>query len=221
VTSVGVFGGRGLVSRLVSSWMVPISVTCAYAFMMLTADTDSSVDRAMRIAWMSLGLAFVLVVWWVIKLLVADAAISRAVEVGDADRLRELLAGKLGRSRDGAVYRALAHDLSGEWRAVIDALDARGDAPPKLRVLAATLRATALVELGDVAAARAALATVRARIYSDELLVRLAAARAALAAGDDGARAELARIADDVRSGARVRATARALQKRPIAATPT
>ena len=75
---VGLFGHRGLFARFVSSWLVPLMMTIAYVFMMLTADTDSSVDRATRVAWMSLGLAFVLVVWWIFKLLVQYAAFARA-----------------------------------------------------------------------------------------------------------------------------------------------
>jgi len=220
-TRVGFFGHRGVLAIIVSSWLVPVMMTIAYVFMMLTADTDSSVDRATRVAWMSLGLAFVLVVWWIFKLLVQYAAFARAAEIGDVERLRELCEHRRGKPY--LVYLALAHELSGEWAAALATLDEAGTVPPKLRALAASVRVAALVETGDLAAARRALdGFPPRRAYADDLLARLASLRVRSAEGDDAAAGELARLADDVRAGARVRAAARALlQKRPTAATPT
>jgi len=219
---VGFFGQRGLIPRLVSSWLVPVMMTLAYIFMAVTAETDSSVNRGTRLAWMSLGLAFVLVIWWIIKLLVQHAAFARAVEVGDAERLVELCHGRRGPRIQ--VYLALACSLRDDHAAALAALDRAGELPANLRALAASVRATALVGTGDLDGARRALDAAHPRDYRDELLVRLAAARVRAADGDEaGAREQLARLADDVRAGARVRAAARALlaQKRPDAAKPS
>jgi hypothetical protein len=236
---VGLFGHRGLVWRALGSWVMPVVMAVSYTFVVVTSDTDSSVQLATRAAWLSVGLAFVLVVWWLFKVLVGRAALARAAMVGDGDRLREMVDYELARRRGAArapylVYRAFAHELGGEWPAALAALDEAGRAlPPRVRLLAGCVRVAALVETGDVAAARAVLdtdvAAVRPHDHAGALDVALATARVQLAENDrDGAAAALARIADDVRAAARVRAVARELlsrarlsQKLPLAAKPT
>lgn len=243
---VGIFGHRGFLSRALASWIMPAIMIIAYAFMAVTAETDSTVSRMTRIAWMSIGLAFVLVVWWLFKLLVERGAMDRAVLVGDADRIRELADAQLARRRGAArlpihVYRALALALGGDHAAALGELD-RVDAtrlPARLRALAGTTRVGALAELGRVAEARTVfdrelaprLPELRAaRAYDAELELQLAEARLRFAEHDlAGARALLAKIGDDVRAGAATRAAARATlariaaadQNRPLAASPT
>src|SRR5579863_8451478 len=91
-------GKRGVAWSQLARWLVPEMMTLAYIFMALTAETDATGQ-----AWMALGLAFVMVLWWIFRLLTSSAALARAVGVGDADRILDITARELhGRRRNRA-----------------------------------------------------------------------------------------------------------------------
>jgi hypothetical protein len=205
VAARGFAGKRGIVWVLLASWLIPLMMSGAYVVLMATSETDVAGK-----IWEGFGLAFVLLLWFLFRALTARAALSRAVAVGDAERVLELVADRRGAW--ASVYRAIAHEMRADWTAALREL---GSVEPSgsLRVLAMTARVTALVELGRAADARRAFddpALPAARHYSLDLLVRLAEARLRLAEGDrEGARALFAKVADDVRTGDRQRTIAK------------
>ncbi|MBA3542531.1 MAG: hypothetical protein H0T79_23145 [Deltaproteobacteria bacterium] len=214
-------------------WAAPIIMTLAYVTLAITSDVDNTGK-----AWMTMGLAFVLVVWWIVRLLTGRAALARAIGVGDAERILALASKELA-SRRNEVARApfrlacaTAHDIRGEWREVIAELD-RVDpgalaAQAPLRQTATTMRVGALVELGDLAAARAALgpstigslplslSTIGSlstkssgMASSDQLHGVLAEGRVLTAEGaHDQAEQVLVRVTDNIRATPMQRATA-------------
>ncbi|MCX5747482.1 MAG: hypothetical protein NT062_33880, partial [Proteobacteria bacterium] len=54
-------------------WAAPIIMGVAYLMLMITSDTDATGK-----AWMTIGFGIVLVVWVLIRLLTARAALARA-----------------------------------------------------------------------------------------------------------------------------------------------
>lgn len=208
------FGGkRGLIWVIAGSYVVPLMMSIAYVFLMLTSETDLAGK-----AWESGGLAAVLFLYWLILRLARNAAMSRAVAVGDAERVLELADAAVRRGGGGHprfhVYRALAHEIRGEWGQALAELD-RVKLDGGWRLLAATVRVGALAETGRAGDARKVFdaelaASARSRDVSTQIRVRLAEARLRRAEGDlAGAEALFARIVDDVRAGAGVRAAAR------------
>jgi hypothetical protein len=202
----GFAGKRGTVWVLLASWLIPLLMSGAYVVLMITSETD----LAGKI-WEGVGLGFVLFLWFLFRALIARAALSRAVAAGDAERVLELAADLHGAR--GRLYRALAYEIREDWPAVLRELASLQPSGSQ-RVVATTMRVTALVELGRIADARRAFddpALRTVRHYSIDLLVRLAAARLRFAEGDrEAARALFAKIADDVRTGDRQRAIAKA-----------
>jgi hypothetical protein len=196
----GFAGKRGRVWVLVGKWVVPLVMSAAYVVLMLTSETD-----IFGAAWESLGLVFVLTLWWIFRDLVARAAMSRAVATADTDRVLELAADLRGPRQH--VHRAIAYQLRGEWAAALAELDAMPSGP-----LAATVRIAALVETGRAADARQVYDSVLAKrpLSRDlDLLARLAEARVRWGEGDlGGADPLLARLIDDVRAGDGIRALA-------------
>lgn len=159
------FGGKqGFGWRLLARWAVPLMMTVAYVVLMLTSDTDASGK-----AWMAIGLGFVFVVWFVFRLVTERAALSRAVAVGDSDRLIELteklLAGKRGDAARAEllVFRAMALELRGDWPGALAALEqAKLEALPsrtrsEMQLVAAGLRVAAYVETKQLALAQRTL----------------------------------------------------------------
>lgn len=213
-----------LTRRLVS-WGVPLAMTGVYTVLAIVSGASHTTK-----AWMAVGLGFVFVVWWMFRLLTEHAALSRAVAVGDAARVLELTERQLRRRTSPAarapflVYRALAHELRGEWAAARAALDEaelealRPSARPPWQLLAASVRIAALVETGQLAAARRVLdhelapaaSTLDRRLHASAyLFARLATGRVQLAEGDAAqARTSLSAVVDDIRAGAAQRATA-------------
>lgn len=193
--------GRGWV--LVSKWVVPLVMSAAYVVLMLTSDADLGGK-----AWESLGLVFVLTLWFIFRDLTARAAMSRAIATADAERVLEL-AGDM-RSNRQRVHRAIAHQLRGDWAAALAELD--GLPSGGVHPLAATVRIAALVETGRAAEARQVYEAVLARHHHSRdlaLLARLAEARVRWAEGDlDGAEPMFAALVDDVRAGEGIRALA-------------
>jgi hypothetical protein len=224
-TRRGFLGRRGWVWTLIASWFVPLIMTGAYVALALLADTD-----AIGLGWFGIGLLFVLCVWYMFRMLTQTAALSRALAVGESDAILEItthaLAQKLAVGRAQLVlYQAAAYELRGQWPDVLAKVDEAKLGPSskkRLRVLAASLKITALVESGDPARARSVLDAELAPIAStlnprlDAQLVissKLARGRVLVAEGkrDDG-RAVLQQVIDDVRTGASMRERAKQLQ---------
>jgi hypothetical protein len=215
---VGFGGKRGLVWVLLASWLIPLMMTGAYVVLIMTSDVDAT-----GAAWEAIGLGFVLVLWFLFRVLTEDAAMARAVDIGDADLVIELADFQLKRRRSASrrapfhVYRALAYDVRGDWKAALAELD-RAEPRGNWRALAATVRVSALAETGRTEEARklfdAELAgRVVTRVMQVDILTRLAEARLRRAEGDrEGATKVLDRLVDDVRAGSGIRDRARALR---------
>ena len=220
--TTGFAGHRGLGWSLLARWLIPFVMTTAYVILAVTSETDRTGQ-----AWMAVGLAFVFVLWWLFVILTEHAAMARAVAVGDAERLAELADLQLARRRRVPararylVYRALAHDMRGDWVAALATLDdARLDAvAERWRALAACVRVHALVETRDVTQARAILdrdllpvvATLDRRLHVDVILFATVVHAAVVRAEGNPADAAplLARVIDDVRADAWTRALAK------------
>jgi tetratricopeptide (TPR) repeat protein len=210
----GFLGRRGWVWQFIASWFVPVIMAMAYVVLALTSETDAT-----GWAWMSIGLAFVLVLWWMFRILTKSAAMTRAMAVGDADRIAEIDARPLA--------RAVAHELRGEWAPALTALESAVLKKPRDRVLAGTLRVAALVETGEVAKAREALealapdlARLNPRLDAQSHLEANLAKGRVLAAERANAEAlvVLQKVIDDIRTGQRTRAVAHHYAARAAAA---
>jgi hypothetical protein len=193
-----------------------------YTVLAIVSETDTSGK-----AWMAVGFGFVLVVWLVFRILVENAGLSRALAVGDADRLLALANKQLARRRgDPArapylIYRGLAQELRGEWDAALAAVREAKPANAAHVLLAASVRVTALIGRGEAAEARRVLdaelepasTKVDRRLQPmPHARATFARARVLLAEGKrDEGRAELQRVIDDIRTGDALRAGARAL----------
>lgn len=221
----GFLGRRGWIWHAIASWFIPVIMTCAYIAFAMLADTDAT-----NWAWMSLGLLFVLCLWWVFRELSQTAALVRASDIGDADAVMEIataaLASKLVVGRQKLVlYQAAAHELRGDWpRALASIREANvgAGAGKYLRMRAASLTITALVESGDVAGARAVIdrdlaplqRTLNPRLDAPlAIAAKLAEGRVLIAERESAAAARaLDQVIGDVRTGAAARAEAKALR---------
>jgi len=209
-----------------ASWLVPpVGMALAYSVLAWSSNTDTSGK-----AWMALGFGFVMVVWLVLRILVEQTALARAVAAADADRILAIADKQLARRRGDTarapflVYAAFAHESRGEHaRALARLADAR-PAAPGLQLLATAIRVLALAETGQVADARH-IANTELEPRAAKLDVRLHPAphtHADLARGrllaaegaHDAARAQLQKIIDDIRAGHAIRERARELQAR-------
>ncbi|MBA3459708.1 MAG: hypothetical protein H0T46_07090 [Deltaproteobacteria bacterium] len=201
-------------------WGVPVGMSGAYLLLIWSSDTDNTGQ-----AWMALGFAFVLVVWFVLRMLTTDAALARALSVGDAPRISDLTGRYLKTHKSASarapylVARAFAHELRSEWpqalatldEADLSALPATKRGPWVLRAVGT--RIAALVATGDVTGARRVLETelkpdAPHPLHSDAYLVaNLAAGRVLAAEGKrDEAAARLRKVAEDIRATAAMRA---------------
>ena len=203
----GFAGKRGWIWRFLASWVIPLIMSGAYIILMYTSETDTKGKL-----WEAGGLAAVLFLWWLFRRLTSSAAMTRAIAVGDAERVLELADGR-------PVYRALAFEIRGEWPAVLRELDGLTPTGTE-RVLAATAKIAALAATERAADARAVYDRdlVGAAIPRDlEMHVRLAEARVRLAEGDRaGAHRLLDKIANDIRAGERLRELAQALRSNAL-----
>ncbi len=217
---IGFGGKRGLVWVLLASWLIPLIMCAAYAILIMTSEVDAT-----GAAWEAIALGFVLVLWFLFRVLTEHAAMARAVDIGDADRVLELADFQIARRRSEArrapfrVYRALALEIRGDYAAALAELELarpRGN----WKALAATVRVTSLAETGRVADARALFdrelgKRVVTRVQQIDILARLAEAHLRAAEGDRaGAEQLLARLVEDVRAGSGIRERARAQRSR-------
>jgi hypothetical protein len=221
----GFAGKKGRVWSLLASWLIPVMMAGAYVVLAVTSETDNTGK-----AWMSIGLAFVLVLWWMFRLLTEHAALSRAVAVGDPERILELTAKQLANTRAPdararlQLFRALAFETRGDWSASLAAVDEVNLATvspaqrPRIGLLAACVRVAAYVETNKVAEARGLLDSEIApiapkldrRTQADAYIsANLATGRVLAAEGAfEAATEQLQRVIDDVHAGSGQRAVA-------------
>jgi tetratricopeptide (TPR) repeat protein len=211
-------------------WGVPVGMAGAYAMLIWSADTDTTGK-----AWLAMGFAFVLVVWFIFRILTTQAALSRAIAIGDSAKLLETTGKQLARLKTDAdrapyhVARAFAHELRAEWSDALAELDKANLAalPPAKRapwqLRASMTRIAALVETNRIADARRVLdAELRPDaphvLHSDAYLAaNLAAGRVLAAEGKrDEAAARLRKVADDVRATSAMRAAVERLEVVPV-----
>src|SRR5439155_1452425 len=84
-----------------ASWLIPVMMMTAYGVLILTSDVDAT-----GAAWEAIALGFVLVLWFLFRVLTEHAALSRAVDIGDAERLIELADFQLARRQRHSRPRA-------------------------------------------------------------------------------------------------------------------
>jgi hypothetical protein len=159
--------------KLLTGWPVPVFLALVFAALMSTSDAPPAGLLAA-----AFGFGLVLLLWAMFRELSVHAEISRALSIGDgktAARLAEVQLARRRGSRRGpfAIYRAMAHELCGEWSAIEPALaDARpealrgGGGGASWQQVASCLRVAARAELGELAGARA--------VFDDDVAPRLA-----------------------------------------------
>jgi tetratricopeptide (TPR) repeat protein len=212
--SGGFLGHNGQLWQFIASWFVPVIMTIAYIVLALTSETDAT-----GWAWMSIGLAFVLVMWWLFRTLTKSAALTRAIAIGDVGRITQI---------DGRpIYRAIAHEMHGQWSEALATLATVTPVKPRDRVQLTTVRIGALVETGEVAKARELLATLEPelarldpRLQSEShIAARLATGKVLAAERKNREALEvLQKVIDDIRAGQQVRALAHHYAARAAAA---
>jgi hypothetical protein len=219
----GFLGRKGWVWTLIASWFVPVVMAIVYMVFAILSDSNR-----FDWAWLSVGLAIVLVLWWMFRELTQTAAIARAIAVGDADAIDEITTHALssplvvGRAKL-VLFQAVAFELRGDWPHALDAVAKANIGPTadrRTRVLAASVKVASLVETGEVARARTVLdaelaplaKTLSPRMDAQLWLnANLARGRVLTAERDAEARTVLQQVIDDVRAGASTRAAAQSL----------
>lgn len=206
--------------KALTSWPVPAAMTVL--FIVLVWSSEASLAGALAAM---VGLAMVLVMWALFRELSFHAEITRALSIGDVALAHRLIEVQLARRSERRrapflVYRAMAHELEGNWpRCAEDAEQARTGELARggrasWRLSAACLRAAASSELGRLEEARALFdEDVRPRAAAlgpgGSLLAQLTEGRLLLAAGElDAAIAKLAPLTRHVRLGPAQRACA-------------
>lgn len=205
-----------------ASWIVPPALLAGcYTVLAITSDTDTTGK-----AWMAIGFGFVLVVWFTFRLAVEGAGLSRALAVGDADKVLAIANKQLARRKSEAarapylVHKALAYELRGDHAAALSAADSARPTTPVDKLLQTSVRILALVEAGRVEDARAlrdeleqrAAAVDRRLQINAHHYAHLARGRLLNAEGQgDAATAELAKISEDIRAGHAIRTRAKRL----------
>jgi hypothetical protein len=208
--------------KSIASWIAPpILMSLCYTILALTSETDTTGK-----AWMAIGFMFVLILWMTFRLAVEGAGLSRALAVGDADKVLAITKKHLARRGNDQVrapyliHQALAHELRGDFAAALTSAEAAKPVTPADKLLQTAVKMLALVESGRVADARALMAELDERAATTDRRLQivahhhahLARARVLLAEGQgDAGRAELAKISDDIRAGHAIRARAKKL----------
>ncbi|MEZ4360560.1 MAG: hypothetical protein R3B48_10280 [Kofleriaceae bacterium] len=148
--------------KVLTGWPVPLFMALVFAALISTSDASLAGTLAATV-----GLVLVLLFWAMFREASLHAEVSRALAVGDGAAAAALADRQLARRRGPRrapfeVYRALAHELRGEWSAIESLLGGEPASAAKFaggqaswRLVAACVRVGALAELGEVAAARA------------------------------------------------------------------
>jgi hypothetical protein len=208
--------------KSIASWIAPpILMSLCYTILALTSETDTTGK-----AWMAIGFMFVLILWMTFRLAVEGAGLSRALAVGDAEKVLSITKKQLAkRSNDQVrapylIHEALAHELRGDFSAALTSAEAAKPVAPADKLLQTAVKMLALVDANRAGEARALVTELDERaVATDRRLqifahhyAHLARARVLLAEGQgDAARPELAKITDDIRAGHAIRARARKL----------
>lgn len=208
--------------KSIASWIAPpILMSLCYTILALTSETDTTGK-----AWMAIGFMFVMILWMTFRLAVEGAGLSRALAVGDADKVLAITKKHLGRRRNDAVrapflvHQALAYELRGDVANALQSADAAKPVTPHDKLLQTAVKILALVEANRLADARALVGELDERVAATDRRLQivahhyahLARGRLLLAEGKgDGARAELAKISNDIRAGHAIRARAKKL----------
>ena len=208
--------------KSIASWIAPpLLMSLCYTILALTSETDTTGK-----AWMAIGFMFVLILWMTFRLAVEGAGLSRALAVGDADKVLAITNKQLAkRSNDQVrapyqIHQALAYELRGDAAAALASADAAKPVTPHDKLLQTAVKMLALVEAGRVAEARALMSELDERAAATDRRLQivahhyahLARGRVLLAeAQGDAARAELEKISNDVRAGHAIRARAKKL----------
>jgi len=205
-------GKRGRGWQLAASVVVPLMMAGAYTVLISTSEVGTS-----GALWESGGFVLVLGFWFAFRSMTRRAALSRAIAVGDPDRILELAT-----KPSQALDRAIAYELRRDWPSALRALDEARPATAENHVIAAAVRIHALCETGEVARARELLdREIEPRVAGLDRRMQatghgraqLARARV-LAAEGQGTEADavLARVIDDVRMDPTTRAAAQQLR---------
>jgi ketosteroid isomerase-like protein len=208
--------------KSIASWIAPpLLMSLCYTILALTSETDTTGK-----AWMAIGFMFVLILWMTFRLAVEGAGLSRALAVGDADKVLAITNKQLAKRANDQVrapyliHQALAYELRGDATAALASVEAAKPVTPHDKLLQTAVMMLALVEAGRVTDARAfmdelderAAATDRRLQIVAHHYAHLARGRVLIAEGEgEAAKVELAKISDDVRAGHAIRARAKKL----------
>jgi hypothetical protein len=212
--------------QFVDSWLAPGILLTTWVLMYATSNMHGIA------VVVTLGAFIVVVALWAgYRELRVHAAASRHAAQGEPDELLALSEKEIGRRWTAKrrapfhLYRAIALQQRGAWSEMRAALASPDlDRPGAWSKLRAALRVAALVEQGDVAAARSLLDRELADVR-DSAVAREATARVLIAEGRAAEAAPmLEALSKDVRLGPAPRATAKALlaraQNAPVSTSP-
>lgn len=196
---------------VLARWAVPVMMALAYTLLVETSDASRTGE-----AWMAGGFALVMTAWFVFRRLTADAALSRALGVGDTAALAAIADRELARRRRPAgrarflVARGFAQLLRGEHAAARASLAPIGDPtrlPAALHSLCRAIDGLTAIEQAD-APAIAAARTVGLRPGLPWLRSLVEGALAWHDGRLDIAEQLLGRVRDDIRAGSALHAIA-------------
>jgi hypothetical protein len=207
--------------KVLTGWPVPVFMMLVFAALISTSDASNA-----GILAAGFGLLLVLLFWGMFREMSVHAEISRALSVGDgamAARLAEVQLKKRSARRRGpfAIYRAMAHELTGQWAEIEE--DLAATKPEYLRgtgggaswqLVAECLRIGAWAERGEVAKARALYdEAVAPRVHAQGgtggIYSQLTEGRLRFAEGDHAtAQARLLPLTRNIRLGPAQRAVA-------------
>ena len=193
---------------VLSRWAVPAMMTLAYALLVATSEASRTGE-----AWMAAGLVLVMTAWFTFRRLIAAAALSRALSVGDTAALMQIADRNLASDRRPAsrgrflVARAFAQLLRGEHAAALATIDQIVGVPCQFP-LAVLIDILARIELDQdeevFFAAFGGLVAPRAPWLNWLVRGAIACHRGL----PDAAAGALARVIDDIRAGSALRAIA-------------
>lgn len=208
--------------RVLTGWPVPVFLVLVFAALLSTSDAPPAGMIAA-----AFGLGLVLLLWAMFREFSVHADLSRAIAIGDGKAAAGLAEAQLSRRRRGSkrgpfsIYRAMAHELCGEWAAIEPTLaEAR---PETLRgtgggaswqQVAHCLRVGAWCELGELARARATFdddiaPRLAERGTTGSIFATLTEGRLRFAEGDlEGAQERLLPLTRNIRLGPSQRAIA-------------
>jgi hypothetical protein len=208
--------------KSIASWIAPpLLMSLCYTILALTSETDTTGK-----AWMAIGFMFVLILWMTFRLAVEGAGLSRALAVGDADKVLAITNKQLAkRSNDQVrapylIHQSLAYELRGDATAALASVEAAKPVTPHDKLLQTAVKMLALVEARRVTDARALMTELDERATATDRRLQivahhyahLARGRVLIAEGQgEAAKIELAKISDDVRAGHAIRARAKKL----------